>query len=265
MIYLTTKEFSITKGCSERYIKRLAKDGKIEAEKQPDKYNGYKYMIPLTELTPKQQIKWYQDNKLPVPDELLPNTSDKCIKSKNLSYEQLTDKQRKQAALWEQILEDWKLFVSGYSGGKTEANKAFLKAYSNKYPVKISVDILYRKQKIYKSGNIADLIDGRGLQRKGISCINENLWQAFLYYYLDQSQHPLTTCYYYTTKWAEQEHPDINEYDVMIYPDARKYRKYSGYPYFTERYCLAVPEGNPLSGQAIVDSRILMNDGRQTR
>ena len=51
MIYLTTKEFSITKGCSERYIKRLAKDGKIEAEKQPDKYNGYKYMIPLTELT----------------------------------------------------------------------------------------------------------------------------------------------------------------------------------------------------------------------
>ena len=64
-------------------------------------------MIPLTELTPKQQIKWYQDNKLPVPDELLPNTSDKCLKSKlkskNLSYEQLTDKQRKQAALWEQI------------------------------------------------------------------------------------------------------------------------------------------------------------------
>ena len=213
MIYLTTKEFATIKGCSERYIKRLAKDGKIETEKQPDKYNGYKYMIPLTELTPKQQIKWYQDNKLPVPDELLPNTSDKCLKSKlkskNLSYEQLTDEQRKQVALWEQILEDWKLFVSGYSGGKTEANKAFVKAYSNKYPVKISVDILYRKQKIYKSGNIADLIDGRGLQRKGISCIEENLWQAFLYYYLDQSQHPLTTCYYYTTKWAEQEHPEL--------------------------------------------------------
>ena len=209
MIYLTTKEFAVAKKCSYKYVQKAVKDGKFKAEKQLDKHNGYKYMIPLTELTPKQQIKWYQDNKLPVPDELLPNTSDKCIKSKNLSYEQLTDKQRKQAALWEQILEDWKLFVSGYSGGKTEANKAFVKAYSDKYPVKISVDILYRKQKIYKSGNIADLIDGRGLQRKGISCINENLWQAFLYYYLDQSQHPLTTCYYYTTKWAEQEHPEL--------------------------------------------------------
>lgn len=71
-----------------------------------------------------------------------------------------------------------------------------------------------------------------------------------------RKDHPDVT-YDIDSSLAEQEHPDINEYDVMIYPDARKYRKYSGYPYFTERYCLAVPEGNPLSGQKNISNRSL--------
>ncbi len=205
---LTVKEFAKAKGCSERYIKRLAKEGKIKAEKQSDKYNGYKYLIPLTELTPKQQAQWYRDNGITVPENLIPIKNSKCP-SKNLDYETLSDEQRKEVSLWIQILEDWQQFTGNYSGGKTEANKVFVKTYADNYPVKISVDILYRKQKIYKSGNIADLVDGRGMKRKGLNCINENLWQAFLYYFLDQSQHPVTACYDYTQKWAEQEHPEL--------------------------------------------------------
>ncbi len=209
MYYLTTKEFAEIKGCSERYVKRLAKDGKISTERVPNKCNGYKYKIPLSELPVPKQIKWYQDNKIPLPDYLMSKTNDKQCLSKNLNYEELTEEQRKQVSIWIEILIDWKQFVSEYNGSKTEANKVFVTAYSDKYPVKLSVDILYRKQKIYKSGNVADLVDGRGLKRRGISCIDENLWQAFLYYYLDESQHPIKACYDYTRQWAEQEHPEL--------------------------------------------------------
>lgn len=209
MIYLTTKEFAEIKGCSFQYIKKLAKNGKIKTEKEPDKHNGYKYKIPLSELPVSQQIKWYQDNKIPLPDDLVPTDNKQHSICKNLNYEELTEEQRKQVSIWIKILDDWKQFVNEYDGGKTEANKAFVDEYSDKYPVKLSVDILYRKQKIYKSGNIADLVDGRGMKRKGLNCINENLWQAFLYYYLDQAQHPVKACYDYTEKWAKQEHPEL--------------------------------------------------------
>ncbi|MEE0858297.1 MAG: Mu transposase C-terminal domain-containing protein [Acutalibacteraceae bacterium] len=209
MYYLTTKEFAEIKGCSERYVKRLAKDGKISTERVPNKYNGYKYKIPLSELPVPKQIKWYQDNKIPLPDYLMSKTNDKQCLSKNLNYEELTEEQRKQVSIWIEILTDWKRFISEYNGSKTEANKVFVAKYADKYPVKISIDILYRKQKIYKAGNVADLVDGRGLKRRGISYIDENLWQAFLYYYLDESQHPIKACYDYTRQWAEQEHPEL--------------------------------------------------------
>ncbi|MDE7390032.1 MAG: hypothetical protein K2M82_03735 [Lachnospiraceae bacterium] len=76
------------------------------------------------------------------------------------------------------FLEDWQSFSCTYKGSKTDANKAFVKENAEKYDVKISVDILYRKMRTYRSGNVADLADGRGLQRKGLSCIDKNLWDA---------------------------------------------------------------------------------------
>ena len=54
MVYLTTEQFAAEKGCSVQYIKRIVKDGKIVAKKEHDKYNGYKYMIPITELSAEQ-------------------------------------------------------------------------------------------------------------------------------------------------------------------------------------------------------------------
>jgi len=209
MVYLTTRQFANAKCCSFQYVKKAVKDGKIKSIKEPDKYNGYRYKIPITELPLEQQVKYYQSQDLPLPIDLIPKRESKKPTNKSLNYEELTESQRQQVSLWIEILTDWKKFVSEYGGSKTEANKVFVAANKDKYPVKISVDILYRKQKIYNSGNIADLVDGRGLKRKGISCIDDNLWQAFLYYFLDQSKHPIKACYDYTQKWAEQEHPEL--------------------------------------------------------
>ena len=56
---------------------------------------------------------------------------------------------------------------------------------------------------------------------------------------------------------AGNDRPDISEYDVMIYPDSRKYRKFKGYALYTEEYYLAVPDGDPLVGREAVSNKYL--------
>ena len=43
------------------------------------------------------------------------------------------------------------------------------------------------------------------------------------------------------------ELPDINRYDLIIYPDELKYRKFKGIDFYTEKYLFAVRNDNPLS------------------
>ena len=43
------------------------------------------------------------------------------------------------------------------------------------------------------------------------------------------------------------ELPDINRYDLIIYPDELKYNKFKGIDFYTEKYLFAVRNDNPLS------------------
>ena len=173
MIYLTTKEFAVAKKCSYKYVQKAVKDGKFKAEKQLDKHNGYKYMIPLTELTPKQQIEYYKSKGLDLPDELLPKRQQKGNreekpKAKFKKYEQLSESEREQVNEWKRIINDWESFRATADCGKTKANKMFVEHAKLKYPdVRISVDILYRKKKAMDSGDLDSLIDNRRKAKKG--------------------------------------------------------------------------------------------------
>lgn len=46
------------------------------------------------------------------------------------------------------------------------------------------------------------------------------------------------------------ELPDISRFDALVYPDNIKYRKFSGYPLYEERYFAAVPAGHALCARA---------------
>jgi len=46
---------------------------------------------------------------------------------------------------------------------------------------------------------------------------------------------------------GNEEIPDINEYDLIVYPDSDSYAKYSGYPFYTEHYFLAMNAKHPLA------------------
>lgn len=209
MEYINAQQAADIFGYSERHIKRLIANGKIKAICDTNDRGRKKYLIPISALPEELQIKYYKQKKGIEVAAAPPEKKPPAKPQKNLDYEKLSNAQREEVSLWIRILEDWQSFGCTYEGSKTDANKAFVKENADKYDVKISVDILYRKMRTYRSGNVADLADGRGLQRKGLSCIGKNLWEAFLYYYLDQACHPVTACYDYTQQWAEQEHPEL--------------------------------------------------------
>ena len=49
-----------------------------------------------------------------------------------------------------------------------------------------------------------------------------------------------------------ETYPDISAFDVMVYPEGKKYAKFRGYPFYTERYLLAVNEKHELAGHVTV-------------
>ena len=51
--------------------------------------------------------------------------------------------------------------------------------------------------------------------------------------------------------------PDINEYDLLIYPDEIKFRKYKGFSFYNEKYYFAVRTDSPLAERATVPVRMM--------
>ena len=50
---------------------------------------------------------------------------------------------------------------------------------------------------------------------------------------------------------AFEDGADINDYDVMIYPDEMKYEKLKGYPFYEEQYAFAVPAKEAQAGKNV--------------
>ncbi|MDL2217408.1 Mu transposase C-terminal domain-containing protein, partial [Christensenellaceae bacterium OttesenSCG-928-M15] len=58
-------------------------------------------------------------------------------------------------------------------------------------------------------GDLDGLTDRRGKWRKGKTDMSKELWDAFLWFYLDQRQHPVSKCVEYTLMWAQEYHPEL--------------------------------------------------------
>lgn len=53
------------------------------------------------------------------------------------------------------------------------------------------------------------------------------------------------------------ELPDINRYDLIIYPDELKFRKFKGLYYYTEKYMFAVRNDNPLAERVSLPVKLM--------
>ena len=53
------------------------------------------------------------------------------------------------------------------------------------------------------------------------------------------------------------ELPDINKYDLIIYPDEPRFRKFKGEDYYTEKYMFAVRNDNPLAERVSLPVKLM--------
>ena len=203
MTYLTVKEVAELAGCGITRIKNMAQASKLNAEVIFNENNRKQYMFPVDKLPDDIKQRYYRKLKsectsAPISGRIL---------------EECSEKEREQIRMWTDILDRWQQARNTWNGNKTEADALFVNSIKlEKGPMfAISVETLYRKWKAYKNGDIVGLIDKRGGSTKGQSSINEDVWNYFLYCYLDERRLSKMQCYELTKEWAKEFYPECIE------------------------------------------------------
>lgn len=226
MDYLTVKEVAELKKCKPQYIQKLIKDGKLKAEQHLHPQNKKMcYMIPVSSLPEEIQLKYYNNLKaeMDLPDLKEEKTVVKqCKNTVSKTFEELSEEERKEANIWADIIKEW-LGVRCQYKNKAQADENFVGKCRLDHPdLQISRDILYRKLKAYNENNAYGLIDKRGAWNKGGSGIEPVIWDAFLWYWLDENQPTAAKCYRETIEWTNCFYPEL----VSGMPSLRTFQRH---------------------------------------
>lgn len=229
MEFLTVKEVAELKGCSEQYIKRIVKEGKLEAiQAVCGQNNCMQYKIPISALPDELKGKYYGSirNKEEAPPELKDVSVQKPKKQrKNVvkrSFEDYSQEERSQITLWCGILEEWQAIRVQYKK-KTEFDRLYCAKMKLEQPdISVSPDILYRKYSAYKEQDWDGLIDKRGGWNRGKFTVDEKVWKAFLWFYLDERQPAISDCYKNVLGWTAEFYPEL----LNVMPSERSFRRH---------------------------------------
>lgn len=218
--YLTVKEVVELKGCSERYIKQICKDGKIQTELQPHPQNKQPcYMIPVSALPEDLQAKYYRQKRTEsgiLPEKNNSDPEEKTafkyrLKGIKKAFEEFSEAERTEIKFWTDLLIQWQSERSNCKD-KTEFDKLFVAHQKYLNPdLEIRTDILYRKYSAYKNECYADLVDSRGGWNRGKSKLDDDsiIWQNFLNIYLEQSEPKISKCYRMVSAYIAEEYPKL--------------------------------------------------------
>lgn len=226
MDYLTVNEYAELKECKGQYIRKLCKEGKIQAEQRPHPQNKKMcYMIPVSALSEELQAKYYGRLKAKINLPALKKDKKpvkKPKKSVSKTFEEMSETERREANVWSGIIEEWLSIRSRYEN-KAQADKMYVGKCQLEHPeLQISRDILYRKLKAYKSDDVYGLVDKRGAWNKGASTIPPQVWDAFLWYWLDDRQPTAAKCYRGVIDWTEEFYPEL----VSSIPSLRTFQRH---------------------------------------
>ncbi|MDE7365145.1 MAG: Mu transposase C-terminal domain-containing protein [Ruminococcus sp.] len=221
MDYLSTKQVAELKGCKERYIQKLCKDGKIEAIQVTSSKDRMKYLIPVSALSEDLQAKYYKHKRTEAGIAPEKNESENSsetafkyrLKGVSKAFEEFSDTERMKIKFWIDLLNEWQAERSRRKD-KTEFDKIFVAHQKYIHPeIEISTDILYRKYAAYKNKCYGDLLDKRGGWNRGKSKLEDDsiIWQNFLSVYLNQSKPNIALCYRMVTAYIAEEHPELVE------------------------------------------------------
>lgn len=208
MEMLSVKQVAELKGCGERNIKKLVLQNKLAFEVSQNDRNRKKYLIPLTALDIKLQAKYHKQQSAAVAPISIASTK---VEAKPL--DRYSAEERKEIAFWIDTVEKWLEYRNKPTvTSKAEVDKNYVAMLKLENPeLSISVDTLYRRLNAYKSDDLDGLIDSRGKWKKGQSRVLEPMWETFLYYFLDEAQHPITKCYEYMKLSMKEDFPELYE------------------------------------------------------
>lgn len=229
MDYLTIKEAAQLQSCSERYMQKQCKNGVLSAviREHPQNHKPC-YMIPITAFPEQLQARYYRQKKqeagvLPEQVREIQEQQKKPKKPiREKSIEDCTEKERQLIQTWTAILIEWQA-ERGKHQRKTEFDKLYVGKCQLEHPeIQVSVGILYRKWSAYQRNDLAGLIGARGAWNKGSSTIPELVWEAFLWFWLDENQPTVSASYRNVISWTEEFYPEL----VEQIPAERSFRRH---------------------------------------
>lgn len=206
---LTVAEYAELKKCTARNIRKQISNGKIAAIETLNQRNKKIFLIPFNELSEDEKISFLKKRGVLMTPKISENI---------FQLEEMTAEERAECSFWEQTIKEWKDYrnTAGYKS-KAEADAAYIAIMKGRYPdISISTDILYRKYKYLKNGDLKGLVDKRGKAKKGYTKIDDYVWQVFLSFLLDQAKHPLRKCYKYMKIYVQNNRPELLE-DIPAY------------------------------------------------
>ena len=194
---LTVSEYATIRGCTTRNIRKLIVSGKLKAIEFINDKNRKEYKIPVEELSVSEQRQYYHQSGV--------IQSEKKI-TDNEQLETMSTEEREECIFWEKIVKEWQEYrnMEGVKS-KSDVDELFITKMKLEYPdIDISYDILRRKYIALKNNDLKGLIDKRGKAKKGCTKIDEEVWQVFLSFYLDQAKHPIAKCLKYTKLYLKE-------------------------------------------------------------
>ena len=223
---LTVKEVSELMKCSERTVRRKIADNTIKAIEQKNKKNGQvEYLIQLEDLPENAQKKYLKQEELFLPEAKDTAHYGKGLHEEKKRFSDFNDREREEIREWIEILKQWQTERTMYHN-KGEADKNIIAAINHELLQKgsniiVSSPILYRKFFFYRNGDYEGLLDKRGGWNKGNSSVPDEIWDAFLFYYLDERQPALARVYKDTIAWTKEFYPHLLE----VMPSERTFRR----------------------------------------
>lgn len=224
MEMLNVADVARLRGCSERYVKMLCKNGKLKANKNTNERKRAKYQIPLDALSPQEQQK-YRAQKIAHPS----TATGMLMRSAEEDHKPMdaySDAERAEIAAWQQLLERWQQYRSKPDvESKAAVDEHFIALMRLEQPqLQLSTAILYRKWAALRAKQYDGLLDKRGKWRLGTTKTPQEIYDVFTTYYLDESQHPIERCIEYTELYLRRHG---QEELVALMPSYSTFRRYA--------------------------------------
>ena len=230
MDYLSVEEAAVLKNCSARYIRKQCKNGVLPAvlREHPQNHKPC-YQIPVSAFPEPLQARYYQQKRqemgmmpTPISAETKPQKPKKRAKAvRQMTIEDCTAQQRQEIQIWTASLLEWHAGRIQYSK-KTDYDKLYVGKCQLEHPdLQVSTGILYRKWNAYQEHDLAGMLGIRGGWNKHSSGIPQVVWEAFLWFWLDENQPTVRASYRNVISWTEDFHPEL----VACIPSERSFRR----------------------------------------